>query len=71
MYWIKMEDDTSVLQMLIEIVDYVSTSDYESFHNSHSASKNYMPYTLIAYVFNITSIFVKMAKNRKRFVLLL
>ena len=68
-FWVKMEDDPSsqptMLQMLIEIVDFVSTSDYETFHETHSSSKNYMPHTLIAYAFNITSIFVKMAKNRK------
>ena len=71
-FWVKMDDEPSsqptVLQMLIEIADYVSTSDYESFHETHASTKNYMPHTLIAYAFNITSVFVKMAKNRKRFV---
>ena len=73
-YWVKMSDEMTtqptIIQMIIEIADFLSTSDYERFHESHMKSKPYMPHTLIAYVFNITSIFVKLAKNRKNVCLL-
>ena len=43
-YWVKMEDNASnhptVLQMIIELANYISTSDYKSFHDTHSAAKN-------------------------------
>ena len=71
-YWVKMNDKSSsqplIIQIIIEIADYISTSDYENFHETHITSKKYMPHALIAYIFNINAIFVKMAKNRKKFL---
>ena len=69
-YWVKMNEELSsqplIIQMIIEIADYISTSDYEIFHETHISSKKYMPHALIAYIFNINAVFVKMAKNRKK-----
>ena len=66
-YWVKMDQETStqplIIQMIIEIADYISTSDYEYFHENHISSKKYMPHALVAYIFNINAVFVKMAKN--------
>ena len=53
------------IQILVEVADYLSTSEYKLFNEKHIASKAYMPHTLIAYLFNIISVFVKMGKNRK------
>ena len=66
-YWVKMNEEWSsqplIIQFIVEIADYISTSDYEYFHKMHISSKKYMPHALIAYIFNINAVFVKMAKN--------
>ena len=66
-FWIKMEDDTSIQPMLIqlisEVADFLSSSEYKSFHDKFKGSKVFMLHTLIAYIFNIASIFIKMAKT--------
>ena len=41
----------------------VSVAEYKKFDDKHKDDIVYMTHTLITYVFNIFSIFVKMAKN--------
>ena len=66
-YWVKMEDDEKnqplVIQMISEVADFLSSSEYKSFHEMFKNKKVFMPHTLIAFIFNIVSVFVKMAKN--------
>ena len=66
-YWTKMDEDSSthplVLQMINEIADFISASEFRTFYDAHKHSANWIPHTLIAYIFNIFSIFVKAAKN--------
>ena len=68
-FWVKMSEETTsqptFIQILVEVADYISTSEYKLFNEKHIATKAYMPHTLIAYLFNIISVFVKMGKNRK------
>ena len=56
-YWIKMTDETTtqptIVQILIEVIDYISSSDYKTFNEKHITAKAYMPHTLIAYLSRI------------------
>ena len=51
------------IQLISEVADFVSSSEYKSFHEKFKNSKVFMPHTLITYIFNIASIFIKMAKT--------
>ena len=64
-FWIKMNDDTQplMIQLLTEIADILSSAEYKVFHDKFKKCKVYMPHTLISYIFNIVSIFIKMAKT--------
>ena len=66
-FWVKMtEESTSqptFVQILVEVADYISTSEYKYSNEQHIATKVYMSHTLIAYLFNIISVFVKMGKT--------
>jgi hypothetical protein len=64
-FWIKMENDTQplMIQLLTEIADFLSSAEYKTFHDKFKKCKVYMPHTLITYIFNIVSIFIKMAKT--------
>ena len=64
-FWIKMNDDTQplMIQLLTEIADFLSSAEYKVFHDKFKKCKVYMPHTLISYIFNIVSIFIKMAKT--------
>ena len=68
-FWVKMTDKThtqsTIIQMIIEIADFITTSDFRTFHNNFLKQKPYLPHTLIAYIFNIFFIFIAMAKNPK------
>ena len=65
-YWVKMEDDEKsqplVIQMITEVADFLSSSEYKSFHERFKNKKVFMPHTLFVFTFNIVSIFVKVAK---------
>ena len=52
-----------IIQMLIEIADFLSSTEYMAFDSKYKTSIKYMPHTLVSYIFNIFSIFIKMAKN--------
>ena len=49
--------------MYTEVADLISTSDYRAFNEKFIATKRYMPHTIVSYLFNIGSIFTRMAKN--------
>ena len=53
-----------IIQMLIEIADFLSLSEYLSFDNKYRKTTKYLSHTLVSYIFNIFSILVKMAKTR-------
>ena len=66
-FWSKIpKDETSqpmLIQLILEIADFLSSSDFKNFYEHFKADKLYMPHTIISYLFNISSIFIKMAKN--------
>ena len=67
-FWVKMDanDDTSqplIIQMLVEIVDLLSSPEYRALDDKLKDETIFMTHTLISYIFNMFSIFVKMAKN--------
>lgn len=66
-FWVKISNEDHdmplVLQMLMEIADMLSASNFLSFYDKHINIAPFISHTLITYVFNIFSIFIKMAKN--------
>ena len=62
-----MEEDSSthplVIQMINEVADLISASDFREFYESHKSSAKWIPYTLTSYLFIIFSIFIKAAKK--------
>ena len=52
-----------IIQMLVIITDFLSSIEYVTFDNKYRKNCKYMSHTLVSYMFNIFSIFVKMAKN--------
>ena len=64
-FWIKMDNDTQplLIQLISEVADFLSSSEYKSFHEKFKKCKEFMTHTLITYIFNIASIFIKMAKT--------
>ena len=60
------KDDTDqmfIIQRIVEIADFLSSTEYRQFHDRFKKNIRYMPHTLIAYILHIFSIFIKMAKN--------
>ena len=67
-FWVKIDanDDTSqplIIQMLVEIVDLLSSPEYRALDEKLKDETIFMTHTLISYIFNMFSVFVKMAKN--------
>ena len=67
-FWVKITaNDLSnypcVIQMFIDIADFLSSSKYTKFNNKYRLEAPHMYHTLVCYIFNIFSTFVKMAKN--------
>ena len=58
-FWVKVNDDDSpmVLNMLMDIADLLSSTEYKSFDDKYKSSKNYMAHTLVVYIFNIFAVF--------------
>ena len=59
------KDDSSqplIVQMVLEIADVVSAAEYRKFEDTHKDEVLYMTHTLITNLFNIFSVFIKMAK---------
>ena len=52
-----------VLQLLVEVADIISSAEYRDFDGNFGGGHEFMAHTLIAYVFNIFSLFVKTAKT--------
>ena len=59
------EEQPYFIQLIIEVADFLSSAEYTNFHDKFKKSATYMPHTLITYIFNIFSVFIKMAKNPK------
>ena len=59
------EDQPYFVQLIIEVADFLSSAEYMNFHDRFKKGVTYMPHTLITYIFNIFSTFIKMAKNPK------
>ena len=67
-FWVRMdindlESYPFVLQLLVEIANVISTREYRKLDDSFVGGHEFMAHTLIAYVFNIFSLFVKAAKT--------
>ena len=67
-FWVKMDlnkgdQQPLLVQLFMELSDFLSSSEFVQFNEKFKATKIYMPHTLITYIFNIFSIFIKMAKN--------
>ena len=62
-----MEEDSSthplVIQMINEVADLISAAEFREFYELHNTAANWIPRTIVSYLFNIFSIFVKAAKN--------
>ena len=73
-FWIKMSENTpsqpTIIQMMIEIADQISSGEYRAFKDKYIVSNNYMPHTLVTYIFNISLVFIRMAKNPMSLVVL-
>ena len=67
-FWVKttannLSDYPYVIQMFIKIADFLSPSKYTKFNDKYRHEAPHMYHTLVCYIFNIFSTFVKMAKN--------
>ena len=67
-FWVRMNiDDVKsypfVPQLLVEVADILSSAKYRDFDGKFGGGHEFMAHTLIAYVFNIFSLFVKTAKT--------
>ena len=66
-FWIKLGDNASyqptIVQFLNDVIDQQSSSEFTKFVDKHLEAKPFIPHTLISYLFNIISVFVKFAKN--------
>ena len=67
-YWVKMEDDEKsqplVIQMITEVADFLSSSEYKSFHERFKNKKVFMPHTLIAFILTLFQSLLKWQKTR-------
>ena len=59
-----------LINMLVEIADYISATDFRNFVERNIVSHPYIPHTIVTYIFNIVGVFIKMVKNRKTYVFL-
>ena len=71
-FWVKITaNDLSnypyVIQMFIDIADFLSSSKYTKFNDKNRLEAPHMYHTLVCYIFNIFSTFVKMAKIQSLF----
>jgi len=66
-FWVKVNDDDSpiIFDILMDIADLLSSTEYKSFDRKYKGSKHYMAHTLVVYIFNIFAVFVKAAKIPK------
>ena len=67
-FWVKMweennNDHPMVIEMFLKIVDFLSSAEYRKFDDKFSQIAPHMYHTLVCYVFNIFSSFVRIAKN--------
>ena len=67
-FWVKMWDENNddhpmVIEMFLKIVDFLSSAEYRKFDDKFSEMAPYMYHTLVSYIFNIFSSFVRIAKN--------
>ena len=67
-FWVKittndLNDYPYVIQMFIDVANFLSSSEYIKFDDKYRIQAPYMYHTLVCYIFNIFSTFVRMAKN--------
>ena len=66
-FWSKVDQDSHkqplLVQLFTEVADQISSSEFKRFFENHKNEKPYLAHTMIAYLFNISSIFIKMSKN--------
>ena len=67
-FWVRMDiDDVQlypfVLQLLVKVANILSSVEYRDFDGKFVGGHEFMAHTLIAYVFTIFSLFVKMVKT--------
>ena len=60
---INIEGHPYIILLSTEFVDYLSSVEFVSFCEKYKQSHLYKSHTLITYIFNIFSVFIKMAKN--------
>ena len=54
-FWVKIDKDDMnempyIIQMLIEIADFLSSSEYLTFDSKYKKSNKYMSHTLVSYI---------------------
>ena len=69
-FWFKVTEEVYhqqplVITLMEEIANYISTQDFKHFYEKHHSSTQYIPHTIIVYMFNVFSMFVSTAKNRE------
>ena len=66
-FWVNVDDDDSpnILNILMDITDLLSLTEYKTVDEKYRGSKNYMTHTLVMYIFNIFVVFVKATKISK------
>ena len=67
-FWVKMweddhDDHPMVIEMFLKVADFLSSAEYRKFDEKFSQTAPYMYHTLVCYIFNIFSSYVKIAKN--------
>ena len=67
-FWVELSindtnDSPMIIQMVLEIADFLSSPAYKIFDNRYKQIAPYMYHTLVGYIFNIFSTFIKLAKN--------
>ena len=67
-FWVKMweddhDDHPMVIEMFLNVADLLSSAEYRKFDEKFSQTAPYMYHTLVCYIFNIFSSYVKIAKN--------
>ena len=52
-----------IIEIIMELADFLSSSEYRTFDERHKTDAPFMYHTLVGYIFNIFSTFIRMDKN--------
>ena len=59
------DDSHMILNILMNIADLLSLTEYKSFDEKYKGNKKYMAHTLVVYVFNILVVFKKLQRHQR------